>query len=124
MQAAVRPVTLWVSVPFLDRLERFAEPLLLMAAESAGIAASAVAAATAEKVRQLAKQRRESDYHGEAGGTGSMYVSRSWGIDDAATSATGHTAAAGYAVTSALADMQVTHMALTYHDSVSEPGSI
>ena len=48
VQAVVRPATLWVSLPLLARLERFAEPLLRAAAE----AAVAAAAAKAEEERR------------------------------------------------------------------------
>lgn len=44
----MRPVTLWLGLPLLARLEAFAEPLLLAAAEAAVAAAeTAAAAATA-----------------------------------------------------------------------------
>lgn len=49
MQAALRPATLWVSLPLLTRLEKFAEPLLRAAAEAAAAAAATAAAQSAEE---------------------------------------------------------------------------
>lgn len=55
-EAALRPVTLWLGLPLLARLEAFAEPLLLAAAAAAAEAV-ALAAAAEEQQKQYSGQR-------------------------------------------------------------------
>lgn len=104
MQAAVRPVTLWISLPLLERLERFAEPLLLMAAESAAATAAAEAAAEATAAQLLVQQQCDAACLLASQNAGGLYSPRPLAEDPAPEHAT---AAPADAVNAALADLQV-----------------
>lgn len=86
----------------LERLERFAEPLLLMAAESA----AATAAAEASAAQLLVQQQCDAACLHASQNAGSLYSSSSLAEDAAPERAT---AAPEDAVNAALADLQVLH---------------